>query len=762
MRRMPSLCAFLITLAAASVAAPACAQDAAPIAGRSIVEVLRDAGAAGLRIVYSGALVPPELRVEREPDATDPVGRLREILEPHGLALEELEAGAFVVVRSRERRPGADAADGPLEEVRVLSSRYRLEGTRPVEPLALGAIDLESQPVLLDDAARGIRRFPGTAGSAFSSRVFVRGGLSDENLVLLDGVPLHEPFHLPGLPADLSLLDPVTLDKVDFYSGVLPVEYGDRMSAVLDMRTRPAAERFGGRASLGTMHASAMLEGTLPGARGDWLAFARRSLLDHFARLLAPELGGPRLSDALVRVRYHLRDGSVLMVGGLAADDDIELAVRDGIEVSRGESDRSYVWSALDTRWGSSAVRTLFTHESSSIDRVGELQDPAGSTGAVIDRRRIATTMLRQDWRRPLARNGALRWGASARRDHVDYEYSREVAFPAQVAALYGQDISSRFDLTTVAKLTEYEAYAGMSEELGARWSIEGGLHWTHADYSTGQAGSVWDPRIAFLYRVSPATRVRLAWGRMTQTWSASELPVEVDDSRFAAPSRSTTRVLGWEHELDAGIELRVELFDKEVRDPRARRENLLDPITLVPELRPDAIVVRPDRARIAGVDVHASGPLGADLTGWLSYSWSHARDLIAAREVARSWDQRHALAAGLSLDRGPWLLSGALTARSDWPVTPIVSTPDGPGIGVRNSERDGLYFTLDLRAERRFSVAHGDLRVALELQNATNRSNHCCTELRFERDAAGALAAREIRRNWAPLVPLVSIAWEF
>ncbi|MGH8286836.1 MAG: TonB-dependent receptor domain-containing protein, partial [Steroidobacteraceae bacterium] len=316
----------------------------------------------------------------------------------------------------------------------------------------------------------------------------------------------------------VSIDDDPALDKVDFYSGVLPVEYGDRMSAVLDMRTRPAAERFGGRASLGTMHASAMLEGTLPGARGDWLAFARRSLLDHIARLVAPELGGPRLSDALGRVRYHLRDGSVVMVGGLAADDDIELAVRDGIEVSRGESDRSYVWSALDTQWGSSAVRTLLTHASSGIDRFGQLQDPAGSTGAVIDRRRILTTMLRQDWRRPLARNGALRWGASGRRDHVDYEYSREVSFPAQVAALYAQDISSRFDLTTVAKLTEYEAYAGMSEELGARWSVEGGLHWTHADYSTDQAGPVWDPRIALLYRVSPATRVRLAWGRMTQT----------------------------------------------------------------------------------------------------------------------------------------------------------------------------------------------------------------------------------------------------
>jgi hypothetical protein len=104
------------------------------------------------------------------------------------------------------------------------------------------------------------------------------------------------------------------------------------------------------------------------------------------------------------------------------------------------------------------------------------------------------------------------------------------------------------------------------------------------------------------------------------------------------------------------------------------------------------------------------------------------------------------------------------LTVRSDWPITPILSAPGalGIGLGKRNSEREGLFVTLDLRAERRFRIAWGELRAVLELQNATNRANPCCTEIRFERDATGALSARELHRTWAPLIPQLSVAWEF
>jgi hypothetical protein len=87
---------------------------------------------------------------------------------------------------------------------------------------------------------------------------------------------------------------------------------------------------------------------------------------------------------------------------------------------------------------------------------------------------------------------------------------------------------------------------------------------------------------------------------------------------------------------------------------------------------------------------------------------------------------------------------------------------PLGIEIGTRNSVRGDRFFTLDLRGERRFTLAHGELRVVLEVQNVTDRANYCCSELRFERDGGGALVAREVRRDWLPLLPQASVAWEW
>jgi hypothetical protein len=582
--------------------------------------------------------------------------------------------------------------------------------------------------------------------------------------LLIDGVQLQDPFHLAGLPADISVIDPAVLGRVDFYSGVLPVEYGSRMSSVIDMHTRDGANAFGGRLALGTLNVSTMLEGPIADDRGDWLVFLRRGLLDVAARYLDPDFGKPVLLDTLGRIRYRFGDQTILTLGGLGADDDLSLSVNDGDETTNAENDRSYTWAALDQFWARIQVRTMLSHTSASVHRLGDLQDSAGSLGNVDDSRKLQSTTLKQDWSMRLREDGTLRWGASFRRDDAEYAYDRMVSFPTDVAALFDRPPLSQFAISTDVTLDQYDAYLGLREILSSRWTLDGGLRWSQVDYSTDQRESAWDTRVGLLYSLSPATRMRVSWGRMTQFWGAAELPVERDRALFDPASSSEMRVLAWEHDFASGLSLRAELFDKRTRDPRSRTENLVDPIALVPELRPDEVLIDPDLSRTTGVDVHASGPIGEHMQASLSYSWSHARDLIGDREVARSWDQRHSLTMGLGMESGSWLFSALLTARSDWPVTPVTEIAASPGveIGERNAEREGFFLTLDLKAERSFQLEVGSLQVTLELANATNRNNFCCTELEYDRTPSGELSVTSERKYWLPIVPYASVVWEF
>jgi hypothetical protein len=179
--------------------------------------------------------------------------------------------GIFVVTRRRSEQfaPLLAPSTELLAQAEITASRYTFETAPLNAPMLLDGENLDQQPVLFNDAAQSIRRFPGTAGHVLSSRTFVRGGSADENLFLLDGVPLHQPFHPQGFPVNFSLIDPSVMGRVDLCSGVLPVEYDGRMSAVVDMRLREPVERPAGRFALGTLDTSAAMSGPLSNQQGD-------------------------------------------------------------------------------------------------------------------------------------------------------------------------------------------------------------------------------------------------------------------------------------------------------------------------------------------------------------------------------------------------------------------------------------------------------------------------------------------------------------
>jgi len=808
-----------------------------PWAGRALVQVLSEVADRGLRVVYSSALVSPDLTVRREPGSADPLARIREMLAEHGLTVQPAGGEVWVVVRDDlgavegsvtdaatgqglgdvhvhlassdrdvrtradgtfflwdippgrhrlviepgENRPGAnrlveirpgrparvdlslESAPAPLSEVTVTSSRYTLFADASQPPLTLDSHDLATQPALFEDALRAVRRFPGTAGTVVSSRSYVRGGDSDENLILFDGVPIADPIHFEGLPADFSVIDPAWIEQLDFYSGVLPIEYGGRMSSVTSLQSRRASQSLGGRASLGLVNTSALLEGTLPREDSDWFVAARRGNLDLVAETLDRDYGRPVMADGIAHLRMRTGSKTTVALGVLGGADDVAVSVPDEFESTVVDTEQAQAWVTVDHEWSRARALTRLIVGGVSQERRGVVSDVETVSGQLRDRRRSRTATLSQDWQIPAEKRLTVRSGWLYSRARGDYNYRKTATFSPDVIAALGLTPIGDIALAPETEVQDVGAYAGAEWEVFDDLRLDAGVRWERHDFDTGQRDSAVDPRISLLYQINPRSRLRLAWGRQSQFPTAVELPVDRGVDQYDPAARTSLWVLGWDHEFSADRALRIEFYDKRVEHPWPRLESRIDPLVLIPELEPDHAVIAPDRAHARGIDVYWVATLDAAWQGWLNYSGSRVYDDIAGRSEPRSWDQRHALGVGLTTQRWGWSWTGALTARTGWPTTPVSITSSGAIVlGERNSARLSWYGTLDFRAQRTFDLTHGALRVSAELTNATHRENVCCSTLDFERDAAGTLSAQVKRKTWLPTVPSVTVTWEF
>lgn len=137
------------------------------------------------------------------------------------------------------------------------------------------------------DVLKAIQLLPGVqSGSEGSAGVYVRGGGPDENLILLDGVPLYNVNHLMGF---FSVFNADAIKNVTLYKGNFPSQYGGRLSSIIDVRQNDGnAESYHGNLSVGLLSAKFNLEGPIPHkhdstGRTTFNISGRRTYFDVFA-----------------------------------------------------------------------------------------------------------------------------------------------------------------------------------------------------------------------------------------------------------------------------------------------------------------------------------------------------------------------------------------------------------------------------------------------------------------------------------------------
>jgi hypothetical protein len=135
------------------------------------------------------------------------------------------------------------------------------------------------------DLINSIQMLPGiVAGIDGVSGYYVRGGNSDQNMVLLDEAALYNPNHLFGL---VSIFNSSAIKSATFFKGAFPASYGGHLSSILDVSMKDGnSHQFGGEILAGTIATGFTLYGPIVPDKASFLLSARRSTIDILLRPL--------------------------------------------------------------------------------------------------------------------------------------------------------------------------------------------------------------------------------------------------------------------------------------------------------------------------------------------------------------------------------------------------------------------------------------------------------------------------------------------
>jgi outer membrane cobalamin receptor len=190
----------------------------------------------------------------------------------------ELQQGASVNIKLEPM--------GDLDEVVVQASRdLPFERQMQVSSIHIPIKQIQQLPAVGGeiDIMRGLQLLPGVqSGKEGLTGLYVRGGGPDQNLILLDGVPLYNVSHLGGI---FSVFNSDIIADVNLIKGGFPARYGGRLSSVLNIKVREGNRNHRQtQGAIGLASARLSHEGPIKGGKGSYLFSLRRSYIDVFTR----------------------------------------------------------------------------------------------------------------------------------------------------------------------------------------------------------------------------------------------------------------------------------------------------------------------------------------------------------------------------------------------------------------------------------------------------------------------------------------------
>jgi hypothetical protein len=698
--------AFLLAM----FAGPALAQPAPNVTGR-VIEAFSMGPLAGARVTAGSVSV-----------VTDSDGRFALTL-PRGTARLVVTLGGHLTEQVEVTIGDQPAA---VEVLLLSQSQFKEDvvvtaGAKPV-PVSPSAIDVSPLAVrsiagAAENVFRTVQTLPGVnATDDFGSRLSVRGGGPDQNLTVMDGVEIHDPYRLFGLT---SAFNPETVENFEFVAGGFSPKYGDRLSSILLIENRPGtqAKSFAGSFSLALTDANAVVEGKMPGSmKGSWIVSARRTYYDLVAnRIVGTTL--PAFADVQGKASWEMRPGQRLSLFVLSSREKTDAQFEQDAGASNlGLGNRASndlvslsLASTLRARVSSRTIASWYNYKD-SLDAAGDIRDEASRSNAPGDEAFGRANVA-------FARNLGVR----------DLSLREEVAISASpthlvetggeihvLNTLWGWDIGGDRN-TNEANGSSVQGGVGLPSQLDSRqqsvragaWvfdriqatprlRIDPGLR---IDWNGVAGETMLSPRVSARIDVGRGFAVRASAGLFTQSPGYEKLLqsdyfVDLTSARaLSLTSERSVHLLGaLEREFAPGLMARVEGYYKsfnglivgrlETPAETAARVALSDypaglqsSVPREPQIMSDPVNGADGAAY--GFDLYvAHQPSSASerFAGWGSYTWGRANVNSYGRRSPFDYDRRHALSLVGTYRMKRWLeLAASARVASGFPYDPVL-----------------------------------------------------------------------------------------
>lgn len=601
-------------------------------------------------------------------------------------------------------------------------------------------------PAASGDLANYIQTLPGvvTAGDR-GGQLFIRGGSHTENLSMVDGLLIYQPFHIIGFfsafPEDL-------VANVDFYAGGFGARYNSRTSSVLDVRMRDGKrDGYAGSGSVSPFVVELLAEGKLNEAgTASFIIAGRRSLLEQTSPTLMGEKHPLGFESQYAKITSFDDGDTRCSAMALRTSDYGRMDVEDPIS--------RVGWSNLVA--GARCVQ-LFD----GILRLVEMNvGYSGTDNDAVTRgaspiyshiRRLQTDVNTTN----LYRGITFEAGYFLRLEEMNYDVGAVYGFKHENDYLRGAGGYLETAVPIGEKLTVQPGVSvtmtqpgGVEPRLRASWKPTGG-----DEMMLNGAVGLYRQPLTGVNDLRDASSVFVAWARVPE----------------AESTRSLHAQLGWQQAFDSGLSWSVEGYLRRMR-------NVAIPSwSTVAKFNSDLVLANGDAY---GVDTRVEYTRGAAY-GFIGYglSWT---EYESAQDHFNLWfgqpiqryhpphDRRHQVNALASLDIGPYTASARWQLGSGLPFTRPMGYDEAFDFrfaihdvarsrGITRMLLDKPYqgrlpimHRLDVSVQREFDLPFGTMRAQAGAINAYDRLNMFYYDLYTHR-----------RVDQLPLAPYASLRLE-